>query len=118
MLVVVTILSLLVGGAYQVYNSSTRDARYQSMRAHLSLLKTAIDQYNAKTGDFPTSLEVLTRSYISRVPDDPTTEFVGNDWMVIGPNDDPSDGSLWRTAASESPDGGIADVRSASEVPR
>ncbi len=116
MLVVVTILSLLVGGAYQVYTSSTADTRYQSMRAQLKMLKTAIDQYHAKTGNYPSSLEALTRSYLNRVPDDPTTQQAGNDWMVIGPADDPADATKWRPATGEPPAGGIADVRSSSEL--
>ncbi|MBI3892262.1 MAG: prepilin-type N-terminal cleavage/methylation domain-containing protein [Candidatus Wallbacteria bacterium] len=115
MLVVVAILSLLVGGAYQIYTSSTTDTRYQAMRANLKMMKTAIDQFHAKTGAYPTSLEALTRSYLSRVPDDPTTERIGNDWMVIGPNDDPNDSSKWVSATAGPPTGGIADVRSASD---
>lgn len=115
MLVVVSILALLVGGAYQIYSTSTSDTRYQAMRANLKMMKTAIDQYRARTGSYPSSLEALTRSYLSKVPDDPTTERVGNDWMVIGPNDDPSVAANWRPAAGTSPSGGIADVRSSSD---
>lgn len=118
MLLVVAILSLLCGGAYEVYTTSTADARFQAMRADVKMMKTAIDQYKARTGYYPSSLEALTRSYISRVPDDPTTERTGNDWMVIGPNDDPTDGSKWLSAATGPPPGGIADIRSASDFQR
>lgn len=113
-LVVVAILGTVVGGVYGIYESSIDNSRYQQMRANQKSVQLAIEQFRAKTGRFPSSLEALTRGYLNRVPDDPTTQFVGNDWLVIGPNDDPKSVGAWRPSTSP-PTEGIFDVRSRSE---
>lgn len=112
-LMVLIILSLLVGSAHEVYNSGVDNARFQTMRNHRSLLRKAIEQYHASTQRYPPSLETLTRKYLSRIPDDPLTPYVGNDWLVIAPNADPSDAASWQ-AADSPPPAGIFDVRSSS----
>lgn len=114
-LIVIGIMAMLVGGTYQIYFSSAADARFQMMQANRSLLRAAITQYRARHNRYPASLEVLTRSYMNRVPDDPTTLFEGNDWMVIGPGQDSTKTTNWVTATVQTPPGGIADVRSASD---
>lgn len=107
------ILALIVGAAYQVFNSGAEDARYQSMRNNQVLLQKAIEQYRARNRRWPPSLEALTRKYLNRVPDDPMTAFEGNDWLVMGPGRDPSDSQAW-TKATSPPASGIARVRSSS----
>jgi general secretion pathway protein G len=110
---VLIILSMLVGVAQEVYTSGVDNARFQTMRSHQSMLRRAIEQYHARTQRYPASLNALTRKYLSRVPDDPLTPFVGNDWLVISPSDDPSQSASW-TSASTPPMEGIFDVRSSS----
>ena len=114
-LIVCSILAIVVGGVYGIYESSIDNTRFQQMRANQKVLHLAIEQYRAKTGRFPPSLEALTRGYLNQVPDDPTTQFVGNDWLVIGPNDNPRSVSAWKPSTSSMPDG-IFDVRSRSEL--
>lgn len=114
-LIVASILAIVVGGVYGVYESSIDNTRFQQMRANQKALQLAIEQYRAKTGRLPSSLETLTRGYLNRVPDDPTTQFIGNDWLVIGPNDNPRSVSAWRPSTSP-PSDGIFDIRSRSEL--
>jgi general secretion pathway protein G len=114
-LIVVTILAVVVGGVYGIYETSVENARNQQMRANQKIIQLAIEQYKAKTNRFPSSLEALTRGYLNRVPDDPTTAYSGNDWLVIGPNDNPRSVTSWRPATSP-PSDGIFDVRSRSEL--
>lgn len=114
-LIVASILAIVVGGVYGVYESSIDNTRFQQMRANQKALQLAIEQYRAKTGRLPSSLESLTRGYLNRVPDDPTTQFVGNDWLVIGPNDNPRSVSAWRPSTSP-PTDGIFDIRSRTEL--
>jgi len=113
LLLVVTILGALSGGIYGLYNSSTMEARRKTSQAQQKSLKTAIDYYFAKNNTYPPSLEALTRSYVSKIPDDPLTNFIGNDWMVRGPSKD-----IWLSSrssiSSSAPAEGIYDVQSAS----
>lgn len=110
----VSILAAIVGGVYGVYDGSVQNAKFQQMRANQKLLQAAIEQFHAKTGHYPASLETLTRAYLNTIPDDPTTDFNGNDWLVVGPGDDPQNPAAWRPATSP-PAGGVFDVRSRSD---
>lgn len=114
-LIVCSILAMVVGGVYGIYESSIENTRFQQMKANQKALQLAIEQYRAKTGRFPSSLEALTRGYLNRVPDDPTTQFFGNDWLVIGPNDNPRSVNAWRPSTSP-PTEGIYDIRSRTEL--
>lgn len=115
---VLIILALLVNAAYETYQSGVDNARFQTMRNHQKMLRKAIEQYHARTQRFPPSLETLTRKYLNRVPDDPLTPRSGNDWLVIGPDDDPTDPLSWVPAdpsgGTTLPAAGIFDVRSSS----
>lgn len=115
---VLIILALLVNAAYETYQSGVDNARFQTMRNHQKMLRKAIEQYQARTQRYPPSLEALTRKYLNRVPDDPLTPGSGNDWLVIGPNDDPTDPLSWVPAVpppgGSLPPEGIYDVRSSS----
>ena len=114
-LIVCSILAIVVGGVYGIYESSIENTRFQQMRANQKAIQLAIEQYHAKTGRYPSSLEALTRGYLNRVPDDPTTQFVGNDWLVIGPSDNTRSVSAWKPSTSP-PIDGIFDIRSRSEL--
>lgn len=113
---VLIILTLLVGSAHEVYNSGVDNARFQTMRNHQALLRKAIEQYHGTNQRYPASLDTLTRRYLSRIPDDPLTPFVGNDWMVISPHADPTLASSWKTPGTTDypPLEGVFDVRSSS----
>lgn len=113
-LVTLTIVGALVGGVYSLYDTSVENARVQQMRANLKIIKQAIEQYHARNGSFPTSLEVLTQKYLTQVPDDPLTSYTGNDWLVIGPTGNPMNPNDWKPAAKEPLPNGIFDVKSSS----
>ncbi len=112
LLLVVTILGTLAGGIYGIYDTSTHNARVNTMRAQRKALKQSIEQYFAKNDTYPPSLEALTKSYLSKIPDDPLTSYTGCDWLIKGP----LPGAKWistRTSAV-TPVEGIFDVTSAS----
>jgi len=110
-LIVLSILGTLVAGIYAVYDTSVHSARVNSMRAKRRAVKEAIEQYYARYDTYPPSLEALTKTYLSRIPDDPMTNFYGNDWLVHGPISTES----WISSLSTSiPAGGVYDIRSAS----
>lgn len=113
-LVTLTIVGALVGGVYALYDTSVESARVQQMRANLKIIKQAIEQYHARTGRFPTSLEVLTQKYLTKVPDDPLTSFQGNDWLAIDPTGNPMNPNDWKPAAKDPLPNGIFDVKSSS----
>ena len=106
-MVTMIILALIVNVAYQSFDTGVDDARFQTSRANQSILRRAISQYQSRTQTFPPSLETLTRKYINRVPDDPLTSFVGNDWLMISPSGDPSNPTSWTT---NPPPAGIFDI--------
>ncbi len=112
-LLVLVILGLLVGSVYEVFSSSADTARFQTMRSHQIAIRKAIEQYHARNQRWPASLETLTRKYLTKVPDDPLTDYEGNDWLVIGPSGDPSNPTSWVPSLTP-PGEGIYDVRSSS----
>ncbi len=113
LLIVMAILSVLVGSIYGIYDTSVKQARINSMRTKLRILKKAIDQYYGAHGTYPPSLESLTKRYITTIPDDPMTEYEGNDWWIRGPL--PSD--PWLPATTDTmPAHGIYDVMSSSGI--
>lgn len=114
-LVVAAIIAVVVSGVYGIYESSVDNSKMQQMRANQKAIQMAIEQFHGRTSRYPTSLDILTRGYLSSVPDDPTTDYQGNDWMVIGPNADPRSAAAWRPATSP-PGDGIFDVRSSSSL--
>jgi prepilin-type N-terminal cleavage/methylation domain-containing protein len=110
LLLVVTILGTLSGGIYGLYNSSIIEARQKTSISQQRAIKTAIDYYFAKNNSYPPSLNALTKSYMSKIPDDPLTDFIGSDWLIRGPKTD-----VWISCLSTSlPAEGIYDVRSSS----
>lgn len=110
LLLVVTILGSLSGGIYGLYNSSVMEARQKTSQSQQRALKTAIDYYFAKNNSYPPSLSALTKSYMSKIPDDPLTDFIGSDWLVRGPKSD-----VWVSSVSGVlPAEGIYDVRSSA----
>lgn len=110
-MITLIILGMIVNVAYQSFDTGVDDARFQTSRSNQNLLRRAISQYHARTRAYPPSLETLTRKYINRVPDDPLTAYVGNDWLMLAPSGDPSDPTSWTT---QPPPLGVFDVRSAS----
>lgn len=113
MLIVVTILGAIAGGIYGIYDTSAANARKNASNSKRKAIKQAIEHYFARHDKYPPSLESLTKSYLSKIPDDPLTDYGGCDWMIRGPQQNSSwVSSRYATAPAE----GIFDVRSASGI--
>ena len=113
LLIVITILGSIAGGIYGIYDSSAENARKNSSLSKRKALKEAIEHYFARHDKYPPSLQALTKSYLSKIPDDPMTDYQGCDWLVKGPR---ATDSWVSSRFSTSPADGIFDVRSASGI--
>ncbi len=103
LLVVIAIIGIVVTVAVGQYRRSIVKAKEAVLREDLYVMRTAINQYFADKGKYPSDLQALVSdSYLYKVPIDPIT--------------DSSDS--WETVQSESTDldistePGIADVKS------
>ncbi len=108
LIVVMAIVALLVSIAAPRYFLSVENARDQSLRTSLRVMRDAIDQFYADKGRYPQSLEELTSNrYLRDIPEDPITGR-RDGWVVgdAGP-------------AGSTNQGGMADVKSgATELDR
>jgi type II secretion system protein G len=74
LIVVMAIVALLVSIAAPRYFLSVENARDQSLRTSLRVMRDAIDQFQADKGRYPQSLEELTDNrYLREIPEDPIT---------------------------------------------
>ena len=74
LIVVMAIVALLVSIAAPRYFLSVENARDQSLRTSLRVMRDAIDQFQADKGRYPQSLEELTSNrYLREIPEDPIT---------------------------------------------
>ena len=112
LIVVMAIVALLVSIAAPRYFLSVENARDQSLRTSLRVMRDAIDQFHADKGRYPQSLEELTSNrYLRDIPEDPITGR-RDSWVVgdAGPDAGANQG------ASQ---GGMLDVHSgATELDR
>ena len=108
LIVVMAIVALLVSIAAPRYFLSVENARDQSLRTSLRVMRDAIDQFQADKGRYPQSLEELTSNrYLREIPEDPITGR-RDSWVVA--EGVPSGGTS---------QGGMADVKSgATELDR
>jgi len=108
LIVVMAIVALLVSIAAPRYFLSVENARDQSLRTSLRVMRDAIDQFQADKGRYPQSLEELrSNRYLREIPEDPITGR-RDSWVVgdAGP-------------AAGSNQGGMLDVHSgATELDR
>ena len=85
MLTVIAIIGILASIAAPSFQRSVVRAKEASLRNSLFVLRDVIDQYYADHGDYPDSLEALTREkYIRAVPTDPFTRSDAT-WILIAP---------------------------------
>ncbi len=74
LIVVMAIVALLVSVAAPRYFLSVENARDQSLRTSLRVMRDAIDQFHADKGRYPQSLQDLTDNrYLREIPEDPLT---------------------------------------------
>ncbi len=106
MLVVVAIIGIIVTVASGQYRKSIQKAKEAVLREDLYIMRTAIDQYFADKGFYPSDLYALAdESYIRDVPTDPITQS-SDTWITTQSNFDDRDIST---------EPGIIDVHSGAD---
>jgi general secretion pathway protein G len=107
LLIVMTIIGILASIAVPSYQRSVIKAREAVLMEDLYQMRRAIDAYFADHGKYPESLESLVESkYLRDIPRDPFTN-AQDSWEVVAPTP---------TVEGEVAEGGVADVRSGSEL--
>jgi len=102
LVVVMAIVALLVSIAAPRYFHSVERAREAVLRENLTVMREAIDKFNADNGRYPESVaELGAKRYLRKVPDDPVTGSNAT-WAVVAP---PAASGL----------GGVYDVKSGAE---
>lgn len=88
LLVVMAIIGTLLSIAVPRYFRSLEHARETVLKQDLSILREAIDKYNADLNQYPEKLQDLAdKHYVRAVPVDPFTKLADS-WTVIQ-SDDP-----------------------------
>ena len=106
LLVVIAIIGLLATVAVGQYRSAIIKAREAVLKEDLYIMRTAIDQYFADKGYYPSDLQALVEDkYIRDVPVDPITKSADT-WITEYAEWDDTDIST---------EPGIVDVRSGAE---
>jgi general secretion pathway protein G len=106
LLVVIAIIGIIVTVAVGQYQRSIQKAREATLRQDLYVMRTAINQYFADKGKYPSDLETLvTDSYLYKIPHDPVTGSDGT-WVTV-----PAE----MTDEDISTEPGIIDVKSGAE---
>ncbi len=107
LLVVIAIIGIVVTVAVGQYRRSIVKAKEAVLRQDLYVMRTAINQYFADKGKYPSDLEALvSESYLYKVPIDPISE--SSDSWVQEPAEMDSDNDI-------STEPGIADVKSGAQ---
>ena len=87
LLIVMAIIGTLLSIAVPRYFHSLEHARETVLRQDLSVIREAIDRYNADLGVFPENLGLLVeKRYIRAMPVDPFTKLADT-WILV-PTDD------------------------------
>jgi len=106
LLVVIAIIGIVVTVAVGQYRRSIQKAKEAVLREDLYVIRTAINQYFADKGKYPSDLETLVaESYLYKIPNDPITGSPDS-WQQI-----PSESS----DQDISTEPGISDVKSGAD---
>jgi general secretion pathway protein G len=88
---IVAVLGYLLGSKYV---ESRTFARERALKSNLFLMRHAIDEYRARTGQCPASLDMLVNAqYLRGVPSDPLTRSSAS-WHYSASDCDVKSGSL------------------------
>ncbi|MDT7838945.1 type II secretion system protein [Aquabacterium sp. OR-4] len=100
LIVVMAIVALLASIAAPRYLRSVDQARENSLRSSLAVMRQAIDQFAADRGRYPVSLqELVGQRYLRQLPEDPLTGR-RDSWVSLAPPpDDVLGASFGSTAA-------------------
>ncbi len=106
LIVVMSLIVLLATIGLTAYTSSLTRGREAVLKEDLFRMRDAIDQYYADKGKYPADLnELVTASYMRRIPQDPITNSTTT-WQAVPAEPDPNNPSA---------EPGIYDVKSGSE---
>ena len=107
LIVVMSLIILLATIGLTAYRSSVQRGREAVLREDLYRMRDAIDQYYADKNKYPADLnELVSGSYMRRVPVDPMTQSADT-WQVVPAEPDPNNPST---------EPGIYNVTSGSEA--
>jgi general secretion pathway protein G len=85
LLIVITIIGILLTIAQPTYKNSVKRARETVLRENLFAMRSAIDQFYADNGTYPSSLEDLVqKGYLRSIPRDPITNS-NTTWIIVPP---------------------------------
>ncbi len=88
LLAVMVIIALLLTIAAPKYFGSVDRSRESILRQDLATMREALDKYYGDTGQYPDSLEDLTKKkYLRSIPRDPITDS-DTTWLIIAPTND------------------------------
>ncbi|MCX7056774.1 MAG: prepilin-type N-terminal cleavage/methylation domain-containing protein [Proteobacteria bacterium] len=107
LIVVLTIIGTLLAIAVPRYFSSLEKSRETILRQDLSVMRDALDKYDADKGHFPETLEgLVTDKYLRSIPVDPYTKKADT-WVVVQSDDVDSPGvkDVHSGAEGSAPDG-------------
>jgi general secretion pathway protein G len=110
LIVVIAIIGILATIAVPAMKTAPQRARESALKEDLFTLRSAIDQFHADRGRYPTSLDELqSMGYIRAVPEDPVTRSTST-WVPV--YEDVTDDADER---QQSAGQGMIDVHSGSE---
>ncbi len=105
MVIVMSLIAILAGIALGSYQAAITRSKEAVLKENIFRLRSAIDQYYADKGQYPTILDDLASDgYLRSLPEDPFTGSADT-WQTIMAEFDPRDPSA---------EPGIYDVRSGS----
>lgn len=100
MLLVLFLVALLASLVTPVATRSVDQAMDSTLKEDLRILRKAIDDYYANTGQYPQNIsQLVEKKYIRRIPVDPITESA----------------TSWIETRADDPKGGILDVHSGAD---
>lgn len=115
LIVVMAIVALLASIAAPRYLRSVDQARENSLRSSLAVMRQAIDQFAADRGRYPQSLqELVDQRYLRALPEDPLTGR-RESWVSLAPAPDDvlaSGPGVAGAGAGAGGAAGVSDVRS------
>jgi general secretion pathway protein G len=107
MLIVMSIIVVLASVGMMAYQTSVQRSREAVLKEDLFRMRDAIDQYHADKGKYPMDLnELVSSSYLRRIPADPITQSTET-WQAVPAEPDPNNPTA---------EPGVYDVKSGAET--
>ena len=85
LLTVMAIIALLLSIVAPRYFNSVSKAEEAVLKEDLTLMREALNKYNADNGSYPDTLDdLISKKYLRKIPDDPITKSATT-WILIPP---------------------------------